>query len=87
MTRLSKTALILAALVPALACTTIAADTAVVTMDPIGPTGTLSFVLHADKTYTNGGTGEPVAQTLLQLPGLGEAIFQRGYRSIFIAFY
>jgi len=53
--------------------------------NPIDIKGTISFVLHTDKTYRNGGSDESFSQKLLELPGLASIVLQRDYSGIFIA--
>jgi hypothetical protein len=44
---------------------------------PISQTGTISFVLHTDKTYFNGQGQDTYAQNLIRLPGVCELAFRR----------
>jgi hypothetical protein len=53
---------------------------------PISSQGTVSFILHIDKAYNNGKWEHVFTQNLVEIPGLGNCIFERNYVSVSISF-
>jgi hypothetical protein len=54
--------------------------------NPIRQHGTVSFILHTDKTYSNGMWEHKFEQTLVELQGLGKCVLKRSYYSVLIHF-
>jgi len=54
--------------------------------DPVGQKGTISFLLHTDKTYSNGKWEYNFTQTLVELPGLATCLLQRNFLNVGIFF-
>jgi hypothetical protein len=52
---------------------------------PVGQKGTISFVLKTDKTYSNGSSVDNFSQTLIDLPGLGQCLFEQNYIAVSLA--
>lgn len=53
---------------------------------PVSRHGTVSFILHTDKTYSNGKWEHVFTQNLVELPGLGNCYFERSYATVCIGF-
>lgn len=52
--------------------------------NPVSRQGTVSFILHTDKTYSNGKWEHVFTQTLVELPGLAKCILERSYANVSI---
>jgi hypothetical protein len=53
---------------------------------PMSQQGTISMVLELDKAYTNGKWEYVFTQNLVEIPGIGNCIFERDYTSVSIQF-
>ncbi len=54
--------------------------------NPISQQGAVSFILHTDKTYSNGKEKNAFRQILLELPGLARCMLARNYTAVNILF-
>ncbi|MCP4553494.1 MAG: hypothetical protein GY834_15955, partial [Bacteroidetes bacterium] len=54
--------------------------------NPLSRQGTVSFLLHTDKTYSNGVGQEEFEQILFKLPGLADCRLNRTDNSVDIFF-
>ncbi|UCH93305.1 MAG: DUF1961 family protein [Candidatus Aminicenantes bacterium] len=54
--------------------------------NPVSREGTVSFILHTDKTYSNGKWEHVFTQPLVELPGLAKCILERSYANVSITF-